>query len=65
MDELHDFRPLDPGRVNSMDPIELRYWCRELGCSEEELQSAVAEVGEHVTEVREHLSSSRTSSFRT
>jgi hypothetical protein len=55
MDELHDFRPLDPGRVNSMDPIEMRYWCRALHCSEDELQSAVAEVGEHVTEVRELL----------
>jgi Protein of unknown function (DUF3606) len=55
MDELHDFRPLDPGRVNSMDPIEVHYWCRELHCSEEALLAALEEVGEHVTEIREVL----------
>jgi hypothetical protein len=39
-----DFRPLDPGRVNTMDPVE-----------PERLQSAVDAVGEHVAEVREWL----------
>lgn len=50
-----DFRPLDPGRVNTMDPVEFNYWCRELGCSAGQLQSAVAAVGEHVAEVRDWL----------
>jgi len=49
------FHPLDPGRVNTMDPVELAYWCRELGCTPERLQSAVAAAGEHVTAVREWL----------
>lgn len=59
MNELKDFRPLDPGRVNTMDPIEVRYWCRELHCTEVELESAIDQVGEHVTEVREVLSQTR------
>ncbi len=56
-DDLSDFKPLDPGRVNAMDPTELSYWCKELHCSEAELKDAVSKVGEHVTEVREQLAS--------
>jgi hypothetical protein len=48
-------QPLDPGRINTMDPLEMRWWCRELGCSLERLQEVVAEVGEHVTAVRARL----------
>ena len=55
--DLSNFEPLDPGRVNSMDPIELQYWCRELQCTEVALKDAVSKVGEHVTAVREHLAS--------
>lgn len=60
MNDLKDFRPLDPGRVNTMDPIEMRYWCRELHCTEGELEEAVDKVGEHVAEVREALVALRT-----
>lgn len=49
------FRPLDPGRINSMDPIELRYWCAELHCSEPALKEAIQRVGEHLAAVREAL----------
>jgi hypothetical protein len=49
------FHPLDPGRVNTMDPVELQYWCRELHCSEDELKDAVGRVGEHVAAVRQAL----------
>jgi hypothetical protein len=52
---LDTFEPLDPGRVNTMDPVETIYWCRVLCCSETELNIAVAEVGEHVTELRDWL----------
>ena len=55
LEDLTNFRPLDPGRVNSMDPIELRYWCRELHCTEAELKDALSKVGEHITAVREEL----------
>ena len=51
-----DVKPLDPGRVNTMDPVELRYWIHELNTTETQLMRAVAEVGEHVTAVRERLS---------
>lgn len=47
---------MDPGRVHSLDPLELAYWCGELRCTEAQLKAAVAAVGEHVTEVRQHLS---------
>lgn len=50
-----DFKPMDPGRINPMDPVELRYWCRELHCSETDLQAVMARVGEHVAEVRDAL----------
>lgn len=50
-----DFTPLDPGRINAIDPDELVYWCKELGCTDEELKDAVAKAGEHVAAVREQL----------
>lgn len=46
---------MDPGRVNTMDPVELRYWCDQLHCSEDELKDIVDRVGEHVAAVREAL----------
>ena len=49
------FAPLDPGRINAMDPLELRYWCKELQCTEVELRAAISAVGEHVSAVREQL----------
>jgi hypothetical protein len=55
-DAPEEVKPLDPGRVNTMDPVELRYWCRELHTTEAALMKAVAEVGEHVSAVRERLS---------
>lgn len=52
---LAGLKPLDPGRVNTMDPIELRYWAREFGCTEDRLVEVVEQVGEHVAAVRERL----------
>jgi hypothetical protein len=54
-DDLSGFTPLDPGRVNAMDPVELQYWCKEFSCTESELTDAIAKVGEHVAEVRPAL----------
>lgn len=53
------FEPLDPGRINPMDPVELAYWCREFGCTEARLREALAAVGEHVAEVRAWLAQTR------
>jgi len=50
------FKPLDPGRVNAVDPFELQYWCKEFKCTEDELK-AVGRVGEHVAEIRHFLAS--------
>ena len=55
---MQDFKPLDPGRVNAVDPVEEKYWCKELKCTEDELAEAIAKVGEHVAEVRQLLLSS-------
>ena len=55
---MQDFKPLDPGRVNAVDPVEAKYWCNELKCTEDELAKAVAKVGEHVAEVRQFLATS-------
>jgi hypothetical protein len=54
-DDPQGFRPIDPGRVNSMDPLELDYWSRHLGCTRDQLDAAISAVGEHVTEIREEL----------
>jgi len=56
-DDQSSFKPLDPGRVNVVDPVELQYWCTELKCTADELVKAVGKVGEHVAEVREFLAS--------
>lgn len=58
-DRPSDFSPLDPGRINAMDPVEVAYWCRELGCTEAQLHAALARVGDHVAEVRAHLNTPR------
>ncbi|CAN5499656.1 hypothetical protein BH10PSE16_BH10PSE16_14450 [soil metagenome] len=50
-----DFKPLDPGRVDTLDPFELQYWSREFHCTEDELMQAVSEVGDHITSLREYL----------
>jgi len=55
--DLSHFKPLDPGRINTMDPVELQYWCKELHCTEVQLHNAIAEVGDHVTAVRDALAS--------
>ncbi len=54
-DDLSHFKPLDPGRILADDPVEFRYWCQQLRCSEEQLRDAIFHVGDHVTAVRDHL----------
>ena len=54
-DRPKGFKPIDPGRVNAIDPIEMNYWCNQLGCTLSQLNAAIARVGEHVTEIRQEL----------
>ena len=56
-DHLAAFHPLDPGRIEIVDPLESAWWCRELHCSEQQLRQAVEHVGVHVAAVREWLES--------
>ncbi|MES2482502.1 MAG: DUF3606 domain-containing protein [Pseudomonadota bacterium] len=58
-DAATHYRPLDPGRIDALDSVELQYWCKELACTEAELIEAISKVGEHVTAVREHLAGRR------
>lgn len=58
-DVLNPNHPLDPGRIDLLDSAGLRYWCKELACTETELTEALSKVGDHVTAVREHLAARR------
>ena len=58
-DDLTPYKPLDPGRVDVLDQVEMQYWSRELQCTEAELKQVVSEVGDHITAIREHLASRR------
>ena len=53
------YKPLDPGRVDILSSVELQYWSRELHCTEDDVTEAVAQVGSHVTAVRDYLASRR------
>lgn len=57
--DLAHFHPLDPGRINTLDPVELKYWCQQLQCNEADLRAALAKVGDHVTAVRSQLAASQ------
>ena len=37
-DQVAAFHPLDPGRIEILDPLESAWWCRELHCSEQQLR---------------------------
>ena len=59
-DELRGFEPLDRGRIHLLDPLEVKFWCRELGCTAPQLKDTVAKVGTHTAAVREALARART-----
>ena len=54
-DTMSHFKPLDPGRIDPIDRVELEYWCKELHCTQAQLSEAMSKVGEHITAVREYL----------
>lgn len=58
-DKLKLFKPLDPGRVNTLDPLERRWWCSEFHCTDAELMLAVQRAGEHAAAVRQQLAAAR------
>lgn len=57
-------RAEDHWRVNLAEPWEIRFWMRELGCSEEALREAVRNAGDRAGAVRAQLLQSRTFTSR-
>jgi hypothetical protein len=58
-DSKQDRGSPDRDRIDIHDPDEVRNWTKSLGVSKEELQQAVAAVGDRAEKVREHLRAGR------
>ena len=54
-DDLHKRRPQDASKINVHEEWEVRYWCKEFGCTEAELKKAVTAVGVSVAAVRKYF----------
>lgn len=54
-DDLKNRGPQDRARVNVNEEWERRWWCKEFGCTEQQLRDAVRAVGVMVVDVRRHL----------
>lgn len=54
-DRLEKSAPRDLGRINVLNAWDLQYWADELGVPPETIIEAVAEVGENIDVVREHV----------
>ena len=58
-DDLTNRGPADRSRVNVHEPWEVRWWCGEFSCSEQELRDAVRLVGVSAQAVRTHFASKK------
>ena len=56
--------PANRLQVNVFDPWEELYWGEKLGCTTEQLRSAVDAVGVRVSDIRVWLANSRPSPLR-
>lgn len=54
-DDLSKRGPQDAARVNVHEDWEVRYWCKALGCTEQQLKAAVKAVGVSAAAVRKHF----------
>ena len=54
-DDLQKKGPSDRTRVNVNESWEVQYWCKKLGCNEQELRSAVDQVGVMADDVERYL----------
>jgi hypothetical protein len=45
----------DRKRINVNEEHEVRYWTQKLGCTKEQLEDAVKQVGPMVDDVERHL----------
>ncbi len=55
VDDLTNRGPQDRSRVNVNEDWEVRWWCREFGCTEQQLRDAVRKVGVSADAVRREL----------
>lgn len=56
MDSTENRGGQDRSRINMNEDYEVRYWTEKFGCSREQLQEAVDQVGSQVDRVEEFLS---------
>jgi hypothetical protein len=54
-DDLKNRGPADRARVNVNEDWEVRWWTKELECTEAQLRAAVKAAGPMVKDVRAHL----------
>jgi len=54
-DDLNKRRPQDSSRISLTEPWEIRYWCDEFGCTEDQLKEAVGAVGNSSSAVRKYF----------
>jgi hypothetical protein len=54
-DDLSNRGPADRSRINVNEAWEVSYWCKALGCTEQQLRDAVKSVGVMADAVRSHL----------
>lgn len=54
-DDLTNRGPRDRSRVNVNESYEVRYWCKEFSCTEQQLRDAVRRVGPMAADVRRAL----------
>jgi len=54
-DDLNNRGPQDRARINVHEPWEVRYWTRELGCTQQQLVAAVNKVGVSAAAVKRLL----------
>jgi hypothetical protein len=58
-DERTDRGPADSSRINIKEDDEVRYWTKEFDCGEEQLRTAVGNVGPSAEAVGHWLSTHR------
>ncbi|MGH8760273.1 MAG: DUF3606 domain-containing protein [Burkholderiales bacterium] len=54
-DDLKSRGPQDRARMNMNEASEVTYWCKEFGCTADQLRTAVKAVGVMVKDIRVHL----------
>jgi Protein of unknown function (DUF3606) len=59
-DDVKNRAPADHSRVNVNEPSEVKYRCKQYGCTEQQLRQAVAAVGASADKVSQYLKNKST-----